>query len=186
MSQGGRIASRTKAGGRLLSTAVALLVTLAMAGCHGEHWAEDEGRREHIAEGQARGDHGAEGGEESGQRLSLAERWDAVDNGARLILSYNPPTTSFIGTVENTTQQTLCAVRVEVHLSNGTELGPTARTDLEHGQKMGVELSAAGEVFDWWTTHPETSSCSGGEGSGEHGAGGEAHVQREREESRKN
>ena len=186
MSQGGRIASRTKAGGRLLSTAVALLVTLAMAGCQGEHGAEDEGRREHIAEGQARGDHGAEGGEESGQRLSLAERWDAVDNGARLILSYNPPTTSFIGTVENTTQQTLCAVRVEVHLSNGTELGPTARTDLEHGQKMGVELSAAGEVFDWWTTHPETSSCSGGEGSGEHGAGGEAHVQREREESRKN
>jgi hypothetical protein len=35
---------------------------------------------------------------------------------------------------ENTTQQTLCDVRVEVHLSSGTELGPTERTDLAPGE----------------------------------------------------
>jgi hypothetical protein len=69
--------------------------------------------------------------------------------------------------LDNTTNQTLSKVRVEVHLSNGIELGPTTLTDLAPDQTINVELSAAGQDFNKWSAHPEV-------GSSEHG-GGEQH-----------
>ena len=65
------------------------------------------------------------GDEESNIELALNEQYDNVRNGARLILAYDAQSNSFKGTVENTTTETLKQVRVEVHLSNGVELGPT-------------------------------------------------------------
>ena len=59
-------------------------------------------------------------------------------------------------------------VRVEVHLSNGVELGPTTPIDLAPGQQIPVELIAEGPPFDKWAAHPEVGG-SGGEGGGEHG-----------------
>lgn len=96
-----------------------------------------------------------EGDEESGQQFTKDETYDKIRNGARLILSYDPKTNAFTGTVENTTSQTLSRVRVEVHLSNGTELGPTTPKDLKAGEKMDVTLDAQGENFDTWSAHPE-------------------------------
>lgn len=72
----------------------------------------------------------------------------------------------FKGTVENTTDEILKQVRVEVHLSNGKELGPTPAADLAPGEKREVQLSATSTDFDGWTAHPEV-------GEGEHGHGGE-------------
>ncbi|MFB3113283.1 MAG: hypothetical protein ACE10G_14725, partial [Gemmatimonadales bacterium] len=100
-------------------------------------------------------------GEESGEQIGPEDTWDATRNGARLVLSFDPASSAFVGTVENTSRQTLCAVRVEVHLSTGTELGPTERTDLPSGETTVVELPTAGEVFDTWTAHPEVSPCTG-------------------------
>ena len=107
--------------------------------------------------------------------MAKDEPWNRVRRGARLILAYDATTGAFTGTVENTTERILSDVRVEVHLSNGTELGPTMRTDLRPGQSMKVELSAIDEEFEWWTTHPEHGSEEGhgNEGAGEHGRGGE-------------
>ena len=105
-------------------------------------------------------------GEESGQAFAKNETYDNVRNGARLILNYDAKTNAFVGTVKNTTNQTLSKVRVEVHLSNGIELGPTAPTNLAPSQKVNVELSAAGQDFNKWSAHPEI-------GSGEHDEGGE-------------
>ena len=65
------------------------------------------------------------GEEESSTELALDEIYDNVRNGARLIITYDAKSNSFKGTVENTTEDTLEQVRVEVHLSNGVELGPT-------------------------------------------------------------
>lgn len=148
----------------------------------GEHGGRREGRGEHGGrrEGrESRGEHGEGGeGEEGGKRVKKNEKWDHTRNGTRLVLKYDPESQSFKGVVYNTTRKTLSEVRVEVHLSNGTELGPTKRTDLKPGQKMAVELSAAGQKFEWWTTHPEHGSeeghgpgheGEGGEGAGEHG-----------------
>lgn len=125
----------------------------------GEH---SEGGGEH-AEG---GEHGGEGGhdeegEESGVYIGASETWDVVRRGARLILSYDSEAGAFVGTVENTTEQTLCAIRVEVHLDSGTELGPTARVDVPAGQSTSVTLSTGGEAFRSYTAHPEMSACGG-------------------------
>jgi len=81
--------------------------------------------------------------------------------GARLILSFDSVKNAFMGTVGNTTAQRLCAVRVEVHLSSGTELGPTERVNIDPGQAIEVELPTKEVGFESWTSHPEVSSCSG-------------------------
>ena len=123
---------------------------------------ESEGEGEHGGtEGEGEHDEGGEEGEESGVYVELEDTWDATRNGARLVLSFDPASNAFVGTVENTTRQTLCAVRVEVHLSTGIELGPTERIDLPSGETTVLRLSTEGENFDTWTAHPEISSCTG-------------------------
>jgi hypothetical protein len=174
----------------LLVTAV--LFALVMTGCsndagpansdaqtanRGEHDRDDaehsgEGRGEHDRDGDDH--HGAEG-EESGTELALNQTYDKTRNGARLILAYDPQSNSFNGTVENTTDKTLEQVRVEVHLSNGKELGPTTPADLEPGKKRDVKLTATIKDFDGWTAHPEVGRGEHGHGKGdsEHGREGE-------------
>jgi len=128
----------------------------------GEHGGS-EGRGEQGEESEG-GEHdsGGEGeeGEESGVYIGKGDTWDAVRRGARLALTFDAGSGAFIGTVHNRTDRTLCAIRVEVHLSTGTELGPTARTDVPAGGVTDVTLSAAGEEFESWTAHPEMSACS--------------------------
>ena len=109
--------------------------------------------------GERSGEHGGtesgESGEESGTQFGLNETFDEVRAGARLVLSYDPDANAFIGTVENTTGAALSRVRVEVHLSNGTELGPTTPIDLEPGQVVDVNLPATNRPFTSWSAHPE-------------------------------
>ena len=83
--------------------------------------------------------------------------------------------------MENTTEDVLDRVRIEVHLSNGAELGPTTPTDMAPGQVVMINLSATTASFTGWTAHAEVGA--GGEGSesgeeqrdgGEHGGGRES------------
>ncbi len=138
---------------------------------------EGEGSEGEGSEGEGSEGEGSEGvsasdGEESGTSLTLTERYDTVRKGARLVLAYDAQSNAFTGTVENTTNSTLQQVRVEVHLSNGVELGPTAPVDLAPGQKVDVTLPATDQAFDGWTPHAEVGPGTGGE-AGEHGPGGE-------------
>ncbi|MCD4729868.1 MAG: hypothetical protein K8R74_04655 [Bacteroidales bacterium] len=96
-----------------------------------------------------------EGEEESGTQLGKDETYDEIRSGVRLILSYDSSSSSFIGTIENTTTSTAAQVRVEVHLSNGTELGPTTPIDMAPGEMQDVILTAVGENFETWSAHPE-------------------------------
>ena len=98
---------------------------------------------------------GSTGEEESGVELALDETYDQVRNGVRLVLSHNPQNNSFNGFVENTTEETLKFVRVEVHLSNGVELGPTTPLDLVPRERKDIKLFAKNFEFDSWTAHPE-------------------------------
>ena len=136
------------------------------------------------------GGEGAEGGGERGpggeegsgaNALAPDETFDEVRSGARLILSYDAASNSFKGTVENTTEGVLDRVRIEVHLSNGAELGPTTPTDMAPGQVVAINLPATPASFTGWTAHAEVGA--GGEGSesgeerregGEHGGGRES------------
>ncbi|MDE0527751.1 MAG: hypothetical protein OXH85_03545 [Truepera sp.] len=121
--------------------------------------------------------HTASGEEGGGALLALDETFDTTRSGARLILSYHAPSNSFRGAVENTTDRVLRRVRVEVHLSNGAELGPTVPADLRPGEVRAinlVNLATTPASFTGWTAHAEVGGGEGGgEGAGEHGGGGE-------------
>lgn len=110
---------------------------------------------------------GAESGEESATQYTKTDTYDETRAGARLILNYDAASNSFVETVENTTNAPLSNVRVEVHLSNGIELGPTTPTDLAAGETINVTLPASDTPFDTFGAHPEVGG--GGEGTGEHG-----------------
>ena len=175
----------------VISVSITFMAVVALSGCsNGSEMSQEESnvtgmdQEESNDDEMGSGEHGAEGendgeGEESGTRLALDEIYDTVRNGARLILRYDSASNSFVGTVENTTDNILRRVRVEVHLSNGTELGPTTPVDLAPGEVIDVTVSAAGEEFTGWTPHAEVDTGDGGEhgeggeGGGEHGEGGE-------------
>ena len=120
------------------------------------------------------GEHGAES-EESGTLLALDQTYDVVRNGTHLVLRYDAEANAFVGMVRNVTDGTLRLVRVEVHLSNGTELGPTTPADLGPGEVRDVKLTATSAKFTGWTAHAEVGPGhgAGGEGGGDHGEGGE-------------
>ena len=134
------------------------------------------------------------------QQLAPDQSYDQTRNGARLVMSYNSSQDAFYGIVENTTNQTLTRVRVEIHLTDQSgaiiaELGPTTPTDLAPGGRLLITLTAAGQTFAGWSPHAEVGSgegggehgggAGGGEGGGEHGSGagggegGESHAGRE-------
>ncbi len=96
--------------------------------------------------------------EESSKKLSVTETYDQVHNGVRFILAFHNASSSFIGSIENTTEKTVESVRVGIILSNGTELGPTEAMDLVPGEKAGIKLEAGGQVFTWWKVRAEIGS----------------------------
>ena len=154
---------------------IVALLAFALVACSSASESGREGGGEGSGEHAGSGEHGGggegngsgEGGEESATQYSRTETFDETRAGARLVLQYDSATQTFVGTVTNTTQATLSRVRVEVHLSNGQELGPTTPIDLAPGQSISVSLPAVGEVFTTWGAHPEVGS--GGESSPENG-----------------
>lgn len=88
----------------------------------------------------------------SGYRLAKNESINEMQSNAiRTIMSYNSKSNAFEGTLKNVTTKIIIKARIEVHLSNGTELGPTTPTDLDPAQIINVSLSAVGENFTRWT-----------------------------------
>ena len=167
----------------------------------GEHSSSREGGSE-----RGGGEHGGSGGESgresggesgseegSGATLAPDATFDATRGGAQLVLNYDAAGNAFTGTVENTTNSALSNVRIEVHLSNGTELGPTTPVDMAPGEVLAVNLPSTQASFTGWIAHAEVGSGaeaggehasasgsesgseSGGEGGGGEGAGGEGH-----------
>ena len=147
----------------------------------GESGAEHSGGGERAEGGGGEG--GSEGSESGGgseegsgvNQLAPDETFDMVRSGARLIMNYEAASNSFTGTVENTTNNVLTRVRIEVHLSDGTELGPTTPIDLAPGETAPVNLPSTTASFTGWVAHAEVGSSEGGgggEGGGESGGEG--------------
>ena len=139
--------------------------------------AEHEGRgwRKPAGKDERKGGSAAamDSGEESGTTFAPDEIFDEVRNGVRLVISYDAAANAFSGAIENTTGASIQQVRVEVHLSNGVELGPTATVSLAPGETREVRLDATGQDFEGWSAHAETGSAEhSGEGEGEHGSEG--------------
>lgn len=97
---------------------------------------------------------------ESGTQYGLADTARETRSGVDLVMQYDAAAQAFAGTVTNTTAVAIANVRVEIHLSNGVELGPTARVTLNAGQTNPVQLAAAGQSFTRWSVHVELGSGS--------------------------
>ena len=112
-------------------------------------------------------------GEESAEQLAKDQTYDQERMGSRLVLAYDEQARSFVGTVENVGAEPLTRVRVEVHLSNGVELGPTTPVDLAPGESRSVSLGASEAPFETWSAHAEVGGAEGEHGhegeEGEHG-----------------
>ena len=155
----------------LATPLAAAVVALSLVACSqsresGSEGAGNEGPGEHGGM-EGSGEHDGDGessegdGEESATQYGPGDTYDVVRAGARLVLRYDAAAQTFTGTVTNTTTATLSRVRVEVHLSNGVELGPTTPVDLAPGQAVDIALPAAGQTFATWSAHPEVAGPGG-------------------------
>lgn len=88
--------------------------------------------------------------DDSSVRLSKSESLDVDRSGARLNLSFDADTNAFTGTVENTSDDPLCELKVEVELSNGNELKSSPPVDLAAGEQLDISIDASGQTFDSW------------------------------------
>lgn len=95
---------------------------------------------------------------ESGTQYGLSETAREVRGGVELIARYDREGQRFTGTVHNTNDATVSQVRVEVHLSNGVELGPSPRVDLAPGETKSFVLDAMGQDFTCYSIHVELGS----------------------------
>ncbi len=123
-------------------------------GSGGEGSGERAGSGEHGGGGE--GGESGEGGEETAVQLNPTQSFWMTRKGARLDLRYDTATQSFRGSATNIAGATIPRVRVEVHLSNGVELGPTTTTDLAPSQAVDVTLPATGQTFAQWGAHAES------------------------------
>ena len=154
-------------------------VVLSQETNHSESDRGESQNEDDDGEGRANESGSDSGGEETGTALALNATYDEVRRGARLELAHDATSNRFNGIVHNTTKDILQHVRIEVHLSNGVELGPTKPIDLAPDQQAYVILDATNNVFDSWSTHVEvglgehggrSEGCQVSEGSGEHGS----------------
>ncbi len=143
------------------------------------HDSDEKPHENSVARGEhAREKGGHKEGEEEGIELGLADTYDKTRHGVRLILSYDEKSNYFKGSMKNTTATAVQRARVEVHLSNGIELGPTTPVSIEAGKTHKVELKASEASFSFWSTHVEVGSSEEG-----HGESGEEHGREGRGES---
>ncbi len=153
-----------------------MMLALPFSGCSSKQ--KDNSKKDSVTLEAERGEHKREAhgegeGEESGTQLGLDQIYDEERKGTHLVLAYNDKSNSFTGSVKNVSDKVLDRVRVEVHLSNGTELGPTTQVDLQPGEKRLVLLEAESKDFSSWSTHAEVGSSKhehghSHEGEGEH------------------
>ena len=154
---------------RLRSTLVAVgavVLAITLASCGGESSNEtvadvgaESGEHNGASDEHEGEESGDGGGEESGTQYGLTDTYDETRAGVRLVLAYDATANAFVGTARNVSYSTASRVRVEVHLSNGIELGPTTPTDLSRGQVIDVVLPATEASFETWSAHPEVGGA---------------------------
>ena len=126
------------------------------------------------SEGSEGGSEGSEGSESGNGSLSFSidESCSILKSGIQLQLAYDKATQSFTGSALNVSSQIATRVRVEIHLSNSVELGPTTNVDLAPGNQTNIVLPAKGQTFATWTAHAEVGNAEGGEGGSSEGSEG--------------
>lgn len=160
-----------------LITALVVVAAVVFTGCSntsGEKKEKETESHELSETGEHARELGGEKGEESeedGTQIGINESYEGVRSGVHMVLAYDAEKDGFVGVVKNTLDKAISQVRVEVHLSNGVELGPTPRADLAPGESRDIFLPAKDNKFESWSTYAESGveEGHGNEGEGEHG-----------------
>lgn len=154
---------RMKKTTRLVWAATVFLVACGYSGDSEDETTHQAAETDRAAE--------SDDGEESSEQLAKNQTHRRNRAGSLLTLAYDAQTNSFTGAVENVGPEPLTGVRVEVHLSNGVELGPTSPADLAPGESVAVSLEASGGPFETWSAHAEVGGVEGDheDEDGEHG-----------------
>lgn len=139
----------------IVVSAVVLALVLVVHGASALAAQERGGEHGGASEHGGAGEGGGGDGEESGTLYGLGEAARQRRAGVDLVIRYDAPARAFVGRVRNTTTAPIEDIRVEVHLSNGVELGPTPRRDLAPGAVADVRLDARGQSFQRWSVHAE-------------------------------
>ncbi|MEN8118218.1 MAG: hypothetical protein ABFS16_14630 [Bacteroidota bacterium] len=147
---------------------------------HGNHSHEAKPNQESFEVTSGNSEHkrdvgeGGEG-EEDGTQFGLTDTYDVTKHDVRLVLKYDKTSNSFQGEMTNTTDKVVEKARVEVHLSNGIELGPTKAVTLSPGAIQSISIKASEKSFETWSTHAEVGSSEHGHSHGETGEHGHSH-----------
>lgn len=149
------------------------------------HKKESKGHDEDVKSKTLRGEHSRESGareegEEDGTQLSKNSTYDVTKHGIHLVLKFDEAKNAFVGKMTNTTNKSIDMARVEVHLSNGTELGPTLPKKIAPKASIEVVLKSTEASFSTWSTHAEVGNLEHGESK----ENGEGHSERENGEHR--
>ncbi len=176
-----------------LAFVMMLIISLVIgtSACHSSGESGNEhGNREKSESRESGGEHESsekghdEAGEdeEDGTQIGINETYEGVRRGVQMTLAYNAEKDAFTGMVTNITTEVIPQVRVEVHLSNKVELGPTPRADLAPGESREINLSAEGNSFESWSTHAESGKEEGHANEEEGKKSSESHEESKRGE----
>jgi hypothetical protein len=135
---------------------------------------EHDGKTKTIRNAHERDYEGGEN-EEDGTQLQKNETYNVTKKGIQLVLKFDKKSNSFKGFMQNITRKTIEKARVEIHLSNGKELGPTKPINLKPNQKQELSIKATKASFVSWSTHAEI-------GNNEHSHEGKGHEGNEQNE----
>ena len=126
----------------------------------GESGMGEEGESGSGEHGES-GDSGSGEPGESGTQYSLTDTAREIRNGVELVMDYDSAQKEFVGTITNTTTATVTKVRVEIHLSNNVELGPTPNVNLAPGESKSVTLDASFQSsFNSFSVHVEIGNTN--------------------------
>jgi hypothetical protein len=140
---------------------------------HGEDASHEHAEAAHANEASESEDH--MDAEVQKAAYSKAETLTKSRKGIRLSLSFGESANAFTGTVENTTEEKLCGVKVIASAENGTSFNAVGIGDLEAGQSKDVQIATEGTTFENWSAETNMAPCGNqththadGEEHGEH------------------
>ena len=100
-------------------------------------------------------------GRNYGRHYALSDTLDEFYKGARLVLSYDSTANAFIGTLVNTTSDSLPKARVEIRLDGSADRSAhIALVDLAPSQVREVTLHVDGEPFIFWQALTDVESLN--------------------------
>lgn len=159
--------------------AIALTISCKTNAQHSEgNHSENKGHETKMMKGAHERDYEGGESEEDGSQLKKNETYNLTKKGVQLVLKFDEKSNVFKGFMQNKTKEPIERARVEIHLSNGKELGPTKPITLQPNQNQKITIKSTKKSFTAWSTHAEV-------GSNEHAHGeqeGKGHEGRERGE----